>query len=367
MNNWYALSNAGEIPSPALVVYRTRIEENILQMLRMAGSPDRLRPHIKTHKIAELIRLQQGLGIQKFKCATIAEAELLADCNARDVLLAYPLVGPSVPRLITLQKSKPGTRFSTLMDDAAAAAAASAEAVRAGVRLEALVDLDIGQHRTGIAPEKAEELCQLINRLPGLRFGGLHAYDGHIHDHDPEQRARVCEAAFEPVKRLRARLESAGIPVARVVAGGTPTFPIHARRGDVECSPGTSIFWDAGYSSEMPDLQFQIAAVLLVRVVSKPAADRICLDLGHKAVASEMPQPRVVFPEIPDAIPVAHNEEHLVIQTSQASGFSVGDVIYAFPWHICPTVALHSEVWVAQNGRTSGTWPVPARARRLTC
>ena len=115
----------------------------------------------------------------------------------------------------------------------------------------------------------------------------------------------------------------------------------------------------------MPDLDFIIAAVLLTRVVSKPTSDRLCLDLGHKAVASEMPHPRVIFPDLPDAIPVAHNEEHLVIQTPSAAKFIVGDVVYGFPWHICPTVALHSEVWVAQNGTATTTWHVAARARRL--
>src|SRR5207302_169959 len=86
-------------------------------------------------------------------------------------------------------------------------------------------------------------------------------------------------------------------------AGGTPTFPIHARRADLECSPGTCVFWDASSASKLPDLSFLPAALVLTRVISKPAPDRLCLDLGHKALASEMPHPRVQFLNLPDKTP----------------------------------------------------------------
>src|SRR5690606_31628039 len=92
-----------------------------------------------------------------------------------------------------------------------------------------------------------------------------------------------------------------GLAVPAIVAGGTPTFPFHAARPDVECSPGTTVFWDHGYSTNLPDLDFLPAVMLLTRVVSKPGPQRVCLDLGHKAVASEMPHPRARFMEIPDA------------------------------------------------------------------
>jgi D-serine deaminase-like pyridoxal phosphate-dependent protein len=141
---------------------------------------------------------------------------------------------------------------------------------------------------------------------------------------------------------------------------------MHARREGVECSPGTTVLWDAGYARKMPDLEFLPAATLLARVVSRPGAARLCLDLGHKAVASEMPHPRVVFPDLPDARAVMHSEEHLVLDTAIAAQFPVGTVVHGIPWHICPTVALHSEVVVSRAGLASDTWPVVARARRIT-
>ena len=141
---------------------------------------------------------------------------------------------------------------------------------------------------------------------------------------------------------------------------------MYARREDVECSPGTCVFWDAGYARNLPDLDFLPAAVLLTRVVSKPTPNRLCLDLGHKAVASEMPHPRGVFLDLDDAKPVVHSEEHLVIETSRADHFAVGDCLYGIPWHICPTVALHREAVVVRKGRAEERWKVIARDRALT-
>jgi D-serine deaminase-like pyridoxal phosphate-dependent protein len=134
----------------------------------------------------------------------------------------------------------------------------------------------------------------------------------------------------------------------------------------VECSPGTCVFWDAGYASKLRDLEFTPAALVLTRVVSKPGTNRLCLDLGHKAIASEMPHPRVKFLQLEDAQAVMHSEEHLVIETDRSQDFRVGDCLYGVPWHICPTVALHSEAFVIEDGRAVGTWQVAARERRLT-
>lgn len=364
---WYAVANHEEVPSPALLAYPERIEENIRRMIKVAGGPARLRPHMKTHKMPEVIRRQLAHGLTKFKCATLAEAEMTAAAGAFDVLLAYQPVGPNVPRLVRLMKQFPGTKFSAIADDEVAIRNLSSTLATAGLQLSLLLDLDCGQHRCGVEPgPRALALYRLISQLPGLMPGGLHAYDGHIHDADPAVRAMACEAAFVPVQSLRRELEAAGLRVPVVVAGGTPTFPMHALRADVECSPGTCVLWDAGYSAKLPDLDFLVAALLLTRVISKPGGTRLCLDLGHKAVASEMPQPRVVFPQLPDARPVTHSEEHLVIETARAGEFQVGDCLYGIPWHICPTVALHAEAVVIQNARAEARWPVTARARALT-
>jgi len=363
---WHQVSNVAEVASPALLIHPERIEENIRRMLRIVG-PDRLRPHIKTHKMAELVRMQMALGIDKFKCATIAEAEMAGACGARDVLLAYQPVGPNIRRLIQLGKTFPQTKFSCLSDDAEALRALSHATAQAGERLDVFLDINCGMNRSGVSlGQEAIALYRLISTLPGLNPAGLHAYDGHIHDRDYALRVKACESAFALVDSLREQLARAGLPVPAVVAGGTPTFPILAERKDVQCSPGTCVLWDFGYTTKLPDMDFLPAAVLLTRVVSKPSANRLCLDLGHKAVASENPHPRVQLLEVPEAAFVGHSEEHLVIETIEAARFPVGTALYGIPWHICPTVALHEEAVVVRNGTAQERWKISARARRLT-
>lgn len=367
MSPWFQLANPHEVASPALLFYRDRIERNLDQMVALVGDARRLRPHMKTHKCGELIRRQLARGITKFKCATIAEAELAASCGAAEVLLACPLVGPNIDRFLQLAARFASARFQCIADNAGSLAALSAAAARVSARVEALLDLDLGQHRTGVAPDdRAVELYRRLCALPALTPGGLHAYDGQVQDTDRSARARRWEEAFAPVEQLRGRLQREGLPAPRVVAGGTPTFPFHAQRTDVECSPGTCVLWDAGYARNLPDMNFVPAALLLTRVISKPTPNRLCLDLGHKAVASEMPPPRVVFLNLPDATPVAHNEEHLVVETPRAADFAVGDCVYGVPWHVCPTVALHAEAVVVEAGTATARWPIEARARRLT-
>lgn len=372
---WYEVRDVATIPSPGLLVYRDRVEKNLKQMVALTSGPERLRPHIKTHKMREMLQLQLALGLTKFKCATLAEAEMAANVGVRDLLLAYQPVGPSVEGVAALVQAFPRTQFSVLCDDAGSlrrlskVMSALPRAKRgqgARPKLDVFMDLDVGQHRTGVPPaEQAFELYRLLASLPGLAPGGFHAYDGHISDSEPLARAQACEAAFAPVTALRRRLAAAGMPVPRVVAGGTPTFTIHARNPEVECSPGTCVFWDFSYGSRFPDLPFVPAALVLTRVVSKPGPNRLCLDLGHKAIASEMPPPRVQFLNLEDATAVTHSEEHLVVETSRAAEFELGDCLYGVPRHICPTVALHAEAVVIENGKSAGSWKVVARDRLM--
>jgi len=365
-DDWHTLASPDEIPSPALLVYRDRVAENIRRMIATLGQAERLRPHVKTHKMAEIVQMQIKAGIGKFKCATIAEAEMLGQTGARDVLLANQPVGPNVDRLLGLAGWFRDVRFSTIADDAGAVGVLGEAAQAAGVTLPVWLDLDAGMGRTGIAlGQAAVTLYKLIDQLPGVEAAGLHLYDGHLHDSDPAERLAKWQAMMDAVRPFRAGLEAAGLPVPGVVGGGTPTFPFHAQHTDHECSPGTTLLWDFGYC-DFADLDYQHAAVLLTRVISKPGSDRITLDLGHKAVAAEKPQPRVQFIGLDDAEPVVHSEEHLTLRTAKAANFTVGDCLYGIPRHICPTVALYDRAHVIRGGKLTDQWQVTARARKLT-
>ena len=364
---WFQLSNEADIPSPALLIFEERVEENLRRMIEIAGGPERLRPHVKTHKLAPLVARQIALGISRFKCATIAEAEMCAAEGAKEVMLAFPAVGPTSARLCELARQFPKTRFGAVVDDAGATQGLGLEAQRAGVTLDVFLDVNCGMQRTGVfSADVAISLYRQISKTDHLQAAGLHAYDGHVHESDLEARRAHCDQAFTPVLELRQQLTRGGFAVPRLVAGGTPTFAFHAAFPDRECSPGTTVLWDFGYGDKFPDLPFVPAAVLLARVISKPAPDLLCLDLGHKAVAAENPHPRVRLLELPEAAPITHSEEHLVLQTPRASEFAIGDTLHGIPRHVCPTVALYSEAVVVRSNTATGVWPITARGRRIT-
>jgi D-threonine aldolase len=372
MNPAYRLADPSDLTSPSLVVYPELIRANIAHVIAMAGGPERLRPHAKTHKTREIARTLLEAGVQRHKCATIAEAEMLASAGAPDVLVAYPLVGPNPRRLAALAGKFPDTSFSTLIDHPDAAHALSAALLAAGVKAGVLLDLDVGQHRTGIAVgAEALALYGLAASLPGLVPNGFHAYDGHNNRAGRSEREAGARAAIEPALALRAQAEAQGLPVPRLVCGGTPGFPAYAAMRDVpgiECSPGTFVLHDAGYGPKYADLaHITPAAVLIARVVSRPTAGRVTLDLGSKAVAPDLPlAERVSLLDFPEYRIVGQSEEHLVVETAEADALKPGDVVYALPGHVCPTVALHRELLVAEDGRISGTWTVAARDRALT-
>ncbi len=366
MSNWYAISNAAAISSPTVLIYPQRIEQNLQRMIAMAGHVDRLRPHVKTHKLPQVIALKRAAGIHKFKVSTIAEAEMTAAAGGEDILLAYQPVEPNIRRLVALMRRFPRTRFATLVDDARNLAAISQVAVDENVVIALYVDLNVGMNRTGIAPGDAAPLYRALCQSPGVQAAGLHAYDGHLHLPDPEALARATEQTFASVWQLRDQLRAESLPVPCTVASGTPTFALLAQHADVEVGAGTTVLWDFGQAQVCPEHNFLNAAVLLTRVISKPTPDRLCLDLGHKAVASEMPQPRVRVFGLEDAVAVTHSEEHLVLQTPRAAQYQVGDVVYGIPRHICPTMALHSDVWAVRDGVAAESWPVVGRTRRIT-
>ena len=335
-------------------------------MIRIAGSPDRLRPHVKTHKTAEIINMQMERGINRFKCATIAEAELLGRLGAADILLAYQPVGPDQERFLNLQAAYPGSRFAALVDHGQVLESLGELATARKARIRLYLDLNTGMDRTGIAPgAPAAALYRKIAEHPHLEACGLHAYDGHIRQTDTGERQAASDRAFEGVATLRKRLEADGMEVPETITGGSPSFPMHANREGVVLSPGTTLLWDARYQSLFPDMPFEIAAVLLARVVSHPRPATACLDLGHKAIAPEMDFPRVVLPDLPGCRQVGQSEEHLVLDCAGGAMPEIGQVLYGFPMHICPTVAKYPELLVVEDRQVRTAWKVAARDYKI--
>ncbi len=366
--SWYKVQNVDEIASPALLIYPERIEENIRRMIAVAGGDaNRLRPHVKTHKMAEIVKLQMKYGIQKFKCSTIAEVELVASCGAKDILLAMQPVGPAIRRLFEIKNLYPTVKFSAIADSGKIITAISDFARTNNSSMSLWLDLNIGMNRTGILPGKeALELYDLLSNSECIQLAGLHVYDGHNHEPDPVKRRNIFNECMENLNKLTDEIVKRGNSFPSVIAGGSPTFPYFAEIKNMELSPGTMVLWDQGYSESFKDMDFLHAAVLLMRIVSKPGKNLLCFDLGTKAIASEMPHPRVKILGLENYKISSHFEEHLVIECEESVKYNPGDVFYGIPVHICPTVARYESVSVIRNNRYSEQWQVEARNRKLT-
>lgn len=363
--HWYKLLNIDAIDTPALIMYKKNIIANISLVISMVASPNNLRPHIKTNKTPEVCKIMMQQGITKFKCATIAEAEMLAMIKAPDVLLALQPTGPKIIRLLNLVNTYPDTKFSCITDELNAANNISKLFIANKKVLPVFIDLNVGMNRTGIRPEHAMQLFNIAKNFEGIKIIGLHAYDGHIRSTDTDIAKKQCDKAFANVNALAKEIQLHIAQKLIIVLGGTPTFPYHAQRKNVECSPGTFIFWDWGYKNLMPTMPFVFGALVITRIISIPDSETICTDLGHKSIASENPMPRVYFLNVPGAQHIAHSEEHLILRVPDASVFTIGDVLYGVPIHICPTVALYEKAFVADKKNAVCTWRITARDRSI--
>jgi D-serine deaminase-like pyridoxal phosphate-dependent protein len=367
---WYQISKPEEVISPSLLFYKDRIENNIRSMVHMAGDVNRLVPHVKTHKTPEIVKIQLKAGINKFKCATIAEAEMLAEAGARWILLAYQLTGANIPRLLALRNKFPETSFSSLIDNEQSAQSLQDFSLLNDVISTIFIDVNNGMNRTGHPTNGLLlSLYRFLSGLSHVEVSGVHVYDGHIRNAEFSERKAECDSDFEKIYPLLDLIrEDIGTePV--VIAGGSPTFTVHVLRPDVLLSPGTNVLWDWGYGDQFDDQPFLHAALILTRVVSKPSRGVVTIDLGHKAVSAENPiDKRFKLLNLNNYTVTGQSEEHGVLQVAEDvwENIQIGDIYYALPYHICPAVALHAYALVIENGEVTDEWKIVARNRRLT-
>lgn len=364
---WYQINHTENLQTPALVIYLSRIQHNIDLLISQISDTDRLRPHIKTCKSVEPVLLMLKSGISKFKCATIAEAEMLGMAAAPDVLLAYQPVGVNINRFLKLMQKFPQTMFSCLVDNHFSAEKLNEAAQQNSTQIKVYVDVNVGMNRTGVIPKNAADLYEFCVVKEALQPQGLHAYDGHIHEPDLKIRREQWQTAFMHVKTAWKELVEKGFSSAKIIAGGTPTFPFYMEETNVECSLGTFIYWDDGYQKHFPEQPFLPSALVICQVVSLPDNGKICIDLGHKAISAENNlQHRVRFLNAPELKLISHSEEHLVAEAGENHTYKIGDILYGLPYHICPTVALHQFATVIENHEITGSWETIARNRKIT-
>ncbi|MBN1899895.1 alanine racemase [Candidatus Sumerlaeota bacterium] len=355
----YIVAKPDEIETPALLAFEDKLEFNIQKTVELAGGAQNLTPHVKTHKSAYILQRQMAAGIKAFKCATLKEAEMIAEQGASEILLSYPLAQyKKAQRFVGLQKKYPRIKWFALASSPQHLEIMAKAASESGSNVSVMVDLDVGMHRTGIDPgEPAYQLCVQISKTPGLKFGGLHAYDGHNEQTDLTEREAAANKALSYVRELESRLRNLGFEEFSIVMGGSPCFPYYAREKGIKGSPGTTVYWDGGYSQEMPDMPFRCCALVLTQVIDEnPALGLITLDLGSKAICSDKPLPvRATFPSYPNLKIVRQNEEHLVLEKGDYS-LSIGDYLLAIPRHVCTAVVRYPGAWLIDKHGNVTKW-----------
>lgn len=351
-------------PTPGLVFRMAAIERNLAAALALTGGPARLRPHVKTHRSAELVRRCLARGITSFKVATLPEAEMVATAGGKDILVAYPCTGPTAARLGVFAARHPGVRFGVLADDPAALP----ELAASGAALDVWIDLDTGMGRTGVpAGEGALDLARAVDRFATLRLAGLHVYDGHRAESEFRARKAALESELVPVVALRSALGRPDLPIA---GGGTPGFTAWASLEipGVVATPGIFVLHDARSTLRFPDLPFEVAAVVAARVTSR-RGERMTLDLGSKSVCPDQPAgERALLFGVPEAREGPLSEEHWV-WTRPGGALPLGARVFVVPAHVCPTVAnFRDALGIDDDGEILGRYEIlSSRTLRVDC
>lgn len=366
--DWYKVSNEATLDSPSLLIYKERVKENIRKMIEIAGSAERLFTHVKTNKMPEIVKMMLEQGITKFKCATIAEAEMTAMAGAKFILIAHQLVGPKIERLIQLSKLYPEVTFASLIDSVAIAQMHNEAFGASGLVAHVFLDVNNGMDRSGHPlDDKILELYRYLSTQAYIKLHGLHVYDGHLRASDFEARKHEIDEGFVDVKHLLETIEEERLPKPMVIAGGTPAFTSHALRAETYCSPGTCVLWDWGYGDKLAEQPFEYAALVLTRVISKPQKGIVTIDMGHKAVSAENPiNTRIRFLNLTDYELLGQSEEHGVLKVKDWDAIKVGDALYGVPYHVCPTVNLYDEAYVVENKQVNEMWQVLGRRRKIS-
>jgi 3-hydroxy-D-aspartate aldolase len=360
-----------EIPTPALLLDLDRFERNLARMaagVRAAGKA--LRPHAKTHRCPEIARRQVAAGAIGVACAKLGEAEVMAAAGVRGLLITTEIVTPAgIARLMRVLEVAPDTMVVVDHPDNVAALAAAAAA--AGRVLDVLVDVDVGQRRTGVAPGgPAVELARAVAARRSLRLRGLQGYAGHCsHVVGWKARREASLGALAGLIETRRRLEREGLTVDVVAGGSTGTWDIDVEcRGLTELQAGSYCLMDLDYrriGGRDGDLfaDFEMALTVLATVVSVPAPDRAIVDAGLKAFATDRP-----FPPEPVGRPgltygFAGDEHGRLTVSDPALRPRLGERIEFFPPHCDPTVNLYDRIYAVRGDEVAAVWAVAARGR----
>jgi len=356
------------LDTPSMIVDLTLMEANIASLMdHFRAKHIHVRPHLKTVKSPELAHILLAAGAIGGCVAKVSEAEVMAQAGIEDLLITSEIVGkPKLARLVALVQQHP--RVKVVVDSLTGAEQLNQAIRDAQLKLNVLLDLNVGQNRCGVMPgEAALALARHIGALSNLQLVGVQGYEGHLqHLHDPVERAQRCRQSMQLLTSTAAQLLAEGFAIAIVTTGGTGTAEICAGcDGVTEVQPGSFIFMDTDYRNAIGPV-YSNALTILSTVISRPAPNRAVVDAGLKSLSidSGMPEPR----ELPGVKYRPGGDEHGILtwdESTESPGvkLEVGDRIEFIPSHIDTTINLHDYYYAYRNGKLEAIWPVAARGR----
>jgi len=356
-----------DLPTPAVLVDLDVLERNIARQQGRANDAGvRLRPHAKTHKCPEIARMQLAAGAAGISLAKTSEAEVFAEAGFDDIFIAYPVVGLGKANRLAALAGR--LRLAAGCDSEDAARELSAAMRSAGKTLDVLIKVDVGYHRVGVPPEKAEALARVVSELPGLSLRGIFTHAGQVYGaQTPEEASRIGKLEGELLAETAAKLRGAGVAVEEVSVGSTPTAR-HSMRvpGVTESRPGNYVFHDGSQVALGTCAPQDCAMTVLATVVSVPAKDRAVVDAGSKTLSQDTLRPR------PDGHGlilgsrtrlVSLSEEHGVARVEEGDSFRIGQRVRILPNHACVVSNLHDRLWGVRAGRVETEFRIAACGR----
>jgi D-threonine aldolase len=358
----------GDIETPALVVETAALDTNIERMqaaARAAGIS--LRPHAKTHKSPDIARRQRQAGAIGIGCATLREAEDMSAAAVSDMLITSPMVGrDKLGRVVALHRRSP---IMLVVDHPSQVGAIATAFGADDLPVPVLVDVDVGQARTGIvSPDDAVALARQIRSSPRLRFAGLQGYAGHIqHIIDGKERRQATERAAAVLRAVAEAVRGENFPVEIISGSGTGTSAFDlAGNCYTELQTGSYVFMDADYGRlrdpDGAELPYQHALFVLATVVSANRAEQVTVDAGTKALAVNGPAPdRFIGVPAGSSYAFAGDEHGTIKLPPGAAAPAVGRRVLIGATHCDPTVNLHSSYRVVTADGSIARWPIVGR------
>jgi D-serine deaminase-like pyridoxal phosphate-dependent protein len=365
----FRVAESARMLTPALLIDRDRVQHNITATLQvLGGDRNRWRPHVKTAKLGYTMRMLADAGVRQFKCATSLELSVACQAGAQDVLVAYPLTGANAARVRQIAAEHQDAAISVLVESA------SQIAQWRGSAASLFVDVNPGMNRTGVPEDDTDAILRLCQSIAssGVRFRGLHYYDGHLSKYSIAERCTEAHRGYERLMRIVEQLARVGIQVPEVITAGTPAFPCSLsfpRFSNApfrhRVSPGTVVYSDMTSLAQLPpEYGYLPAAVVMTRVVSHPAPGMITCDAGHKTVSADAGVPTCVVLGHPELEPLPPSEEHLPMRVADGAAVpAIGELLYLVPRHICPTVNNFDDAVIVGGGTLIAVEPVSARGR----